>query len=978
MSPLPPLEVGDFAPFFRAVHDRDPFPWQERLIKRVAETGWPKVLDLPTGTGKTAALDVAVFALALDAGRTPRSAPLRIIYVVDRRTIVDQAYARAKTIRKALIGAENDVIRRVRERLAQYAREGVPLRTAMLRGGVARDDMWARTPDQPLVAVSTVDQVGSRLLFRGYGLTDSMKPVHAGLLGCDVLYLLDEVHLSQPFRETLEAIGGRYRTWVERPLPGHFVVVEMSATPGEAAPNTFRLEDVDLQHPVLSARLRSSKPVSLVSANPKGFPKEVEKHVLSMLARPAAAIAVVVNRVKSARELHARLCELVPVGPSAVHLLTGRMRPFDRDALEWTLFERIRAGRTRSADDQPVVIVATQSIEAGSDFDFDGLVTECASLDALRQRFGRLDRLGELSGSARGVIVARTDSLEDDPVYGDATGKTWDWLQSSAVSQIVDFGIAALSVPQDASERGLLTPKLHAPILLPSHLDAWVQTAPVPDPDPDVALWLHGPQRGAADVQIIWRADLTEELLDRAAPLSDDASEAAEVVVGMVEALPPVSAEAMSVPFLAAKRWLEGRSEPESFDVEGARDIDDDVPEQSFESRPRAVVVWQGEFSRVVRANHLHPGQTIVVPSSYGGIGHGNWAPASRVPVKDVAELAALRHGRRATLRLHEAVVQALFDGGIVDVPKPGVADSEMLNDREVVVDWIESQDASTANDLVRDLLDRLRGDAKAIRVERLPLAPGEDADEYFLLVGRRRAVQTEDGAAVDERASTDGSGSSFTGVEVTLADHLAGVAEMASGFAERTGLSDDLVADLRLAAEWHDAGKADPRFQRWLHGGSEFKALVQAAPLAKGKARLVSRSAMRLARERAGYPGGARHELTSLVLMQSASDPLAMRAGDWTLVQHIVASHHGHGRPLAPWALDPEPVDVTFSRDGIKCNASSAHELACFDSGIAERFWQMVRKYGWWGLAWLETLIRLADHRQSEHEQTSGGKRSA
>jgi CRISPR-associated endonuclease/helicase Cas3 len=235
-----------------------------------------------------------------------------------------------------------------------------------------------------------------------------------------------------------------------------------------------------------------------------------------------------------------------------------------------------------------------------------------------------------------------------------------------------------------------------------------------------------------------------------------------------------------------------------------------------------------------------------------------------------------------------------------------------------------------------------------------------------------------DEDADIDDRVTTDDSTSSFTGVEVPLADHLAGVADVASGFAARLGVPGDLVADLRLAGEWHDAGKADPRFQRWLHGGSEFKALVQPAPLAKGTARLASRSAMRQARERAGYPAGGRHELMSLVLMESADGVLTARAGDWTLVQHVVASHHGHCRPLAPWVPDPHPVDVSFSRDGIRCGGSSAHDLARLDSGVADRFWQVVRRYGWWGSAWLETLLRLADHRQSESEQITAARHNA
>ena len=81
------LTPGDFPAFYDAVHGFAPFPWQARLAGEVAGPGWPAVLALPTAAGKTSAIDVAVFTLALAAGAplAARTAPLRVFFVIDRR-----------------------------------------------------------------------------------------------------------------------------------------------------------------------------------------------------------------------------------------------------------------------------------------------------------------------------------------------------------------------------------------------------------------------------------------------------------------------------------------------------------------------------------------------------------------------------------------------------------------------------------------------------------------------------------------------------------------------------------------------------------------------------------------------------------------------------------------------------------------------------------------------------------------------------
>ena len=176
------LSSEDFAAFFRDGSRSRPVP--VAAAPHHAGTGqgtWPNVIDLPTGTGKTAVLDTAVFAMAAQPDVTPR----RVVFVIDRRIVVDQVCKRALQLQRRIKAGDTAVLRRVRDCLSALS-DGEPLGVAALRGGIPIDDGWTHRPDQPWVMVATVDQFGSRLLFRGYGVSPGMWPVHAGLAGNDL------------------------------------------------------------------------------------------------------------------------------------------------------------------------------------------------------------------------------------------------------------------------------------------------------------------------------------------------------------------------------------------------------------------------------------------------------------------------------------------------------------------------------------------------------------------------------------------------------------------------------------------------------------------------------------------------------------------------------------------------------------------------------------------------------------------------
>src|SRR5690606_38697315 len=250
---------------------------------------------------------------------------------------------------------------------------------------------------------------------------------------------------------------------------------------------------------------------------------------------------------------------------------------------------------------------------------------------------------GQCSPSARAILVATSDQVgaraAEDPVYQNASKKTWAWLlehasdrtQGKAKIHEIDFGTAASAawLPATARElEPLLAPRADAPALQPEFIDRWSRTSRPPTDEPDVSLFLHGPD-ASREVQIVWRADLER-------PESPVWSE-------QVAACPPSSWEAVGVPIWEARRWLQGlQLHPQLDDLAPS-------PEPARESsgrRGHRVLRWRGtaESSELIYAREIRAGDVLVVPAADGGCDRWGWNPASDAEVVDLGLEASREH----------------------------------------------------------------------------------------------------------------------------------------------------------------------------------------------------------------------------------------------------------------------------------------------------------------------------------------------
>lgn len=1002
---MPELTADRFEEFLAALHqekDRTPFPWQQQLIEELLDrrdepAPWPTAIDAPTGLGKTSVLDVAVFATA--AGLPLR----RVFFVVDRRIVVDEAYRHAKLLQERVNPEVEGILGEVGARLAALTRGSASpvLNATRMRGGITWDWRWMDRPDRFGIVVGTVDQVGSRLLFRGYGLSPRLAPIDAALVGTDSLLFVDEAHLAEPMIETIAAAQRLDRP--EYPVCRPVTVVRLSATQRSTGERVLPFDvDAHLAHPEAARRLRAVKVLHTVATTEKASANVLAAAALAATRlRGDALVGVVANTVAKARAVFEQV--RAAEGVSAV-LLTGRQRPWDRDRLVDKWSQRITVGwRGQKQSDQeslrPTVVVATQCIEVGANLDLDALVTESAPWDSLVQRLGRVNRIGTAPPAP--VLVVHAEGVSADPVYGEPRTVTWQWLVDLVPPKVwktaraVTVGFTELrNLPGlDVSPlalRGLRPPtgtsseRQPAPILFPQHLEGWVRTGPVPIPDAPIAPFLHGFDDRRPAVRVIWRADLTEP--------GPDEEVNREAWTEAVATIPPRAEEELELPLAAVRAWLRRQPPAPLADDETSVGGNDDGKQTDLQRQRLAVLIGRRKVGpeirgreglEIVQPGQLLPDDRIVVPATYGGLDEFGWAPTSTTAALDIADVVTRR---RPVIRLnrdtllpvvrriidedHAKQVEALLDALDEELPGDAALDdlpSKVLEQRPGDEDSLGAVLFDLA-EAVTPLLGKestLSG-KESTTPRRLTVRPMPAARPTMRLLltaagGRRAADSTAIGSSVSERP-------------VLLAVHHHEVGELADRFARGLKLPELVINSVRQAAAWHDLGKLDRRFQVILFAGLATDAdgaLLVGEPRAKSGIDPADRRARGAAHRASGYPKDGRHEALSAALVRHrlASTDHSL---DAELVVHLVAAHHGHSRPLLPPVPDANrPQEVEVPEWGITVALPDDYGV---DWAGPRRFQRLCARYGIWGLALLETIVRLADIACSAGEYAEEG----
>jgi CRISPR-associated endonuclease/helicase Cas3 len=489
-----------------------PYPWQIGLFNQLVAGQWPDSVVLPTGAGKTSILKIWLIALgwSLINGR-PTAVPRRLIWVVNRRVVVDQTTDEAQAVSDWLaqdLNKDHELTRALRQ--SSFLKKNA-LAISTLRGQKADNGEWSEDPLMPAIVVGTVDMIGSRLLFRGYRDGRNSRPKHAGLLGVDSLIVNDESHLTPAFATLLKSI--------ERLRPGQtinrpFRTFLVSATESGIGECPFE-HDIELdlaQSPQFKRVYDAEKRLRLIDTPSQA---DAIKEMIRIARDGTAARTIMfIEQPEHAARVAAQIEAFA--GLDHVALLTGTMRGFERDQDQQNSGSAFSKFTERSIPEGRYFLVTTSAGEVGINMTSEVMCTVLVESDRLFQRLGRLNRFGDHAGEAYILNIAtKVDKLTDDEKRQQST---LDYLKG-----LPTFNDGAINVscrilrtnlaPAESRSRIPANARFEARLI-----DLWSQTSapssrmkssPGASYMPPVDAWLHGKQDdNFPHTSVAWRVEV--------------------------------------------------------------------------------------------------------------------------------------------------------------------------------------------------------------------------------------------------------------------------------------------------------------------------------------------------------------------------------------------------------------------------------------------------------------------------------------
>ena len=917
---------GQFDETFRSLTGNPPFPWQRRLYEKWVSGNFPKSCDLPTGAGKTSVVALWLIALA----ENPEEIPKRLVYVVNRRTVVDQTTDEVEEMAKKLANADRQNLSKIRAKLSRLSAIGFsekegPLAISTLRGQMADNRAWSADPCRPAVIIGTVDMIGSRLLFGGYRIGFKSRPLHAGFLGKDALLIHDEAHLEPAFQTLAEAIvqqqkeDGQNATQAEA---RQIQLVSLTATPRNDAEESFHLESDDDNHRILSRRLHAPKNLRLHSIDdPKQLPEEIVKIALKHedYGKP---ILIYARKVDDVKKIVDGLKKSNKSLSKRVLSLTGTMRGLERDKLTQNPINRIfqrflpqknkTNGRVSSAENnqmafselssatesevdksqsnskETVYLVCTSAGEVGINLSAKHLVCDLSAFESMAQRFGRVNRFGDPEP------LPKDQQTRIDVVYPpiEEGKKDWEKRYNAALKKTLTI---LKSLNGDASPHSLreTLSKISAekrkaafspePEILPTSdllFDAWTMTTVKGELPgrPPLADYLHGvSEYDPPQTTVAWREEverITGDLLQEHPP--ED----------LLEAFPL-------------------------------------KPHELLSDRSKRV------FDHLQKIAERHPDKPVWLIDESN---HVEFSNEQGEPLKmgDLTEKERIQH--KTVLLSHKV-------GGLREGLLSGETEATDITSLDVSWQWRDE------NGKLQQWTDE-KGQPRRKRCysrEEVPTG-WRFVHTINLSQSEEDEVETEEEPSekiwywCENPRKGDGEGYTSAEKEVSLESHTNDVAQIAEAFAKWLKLDAEIALSLKWAARWHDLGKNREHWQRSIGNPNPQKCLAKSGP------GMIRR-----------HLGHYRHEFGSLIDAEKEPEFAALSPDAKDLTLHLISAHHGRARPHFPQkeVFDPD-----------KDNPLPKAQKIADETPL--RFERLQRRYGRWGLAYLESLLRAADYAAS------------